>query len=108
MTLILKRARAMLPTNVILVILCSALAVACSKQAEGERCDTNNGSLDCDDGLICRSEAEGQLAIRGRGIALCCPPDDVAPSVDACRAGAQLPEEELPPAPSTDAGDGGN
>lgn len=99
----------MLPNNVILVILCSALAMGCSKQAEGERCDTNNGSLDCDDGLFCRSAADGMLAIQGRGVALCCPPDGVAPTADACRAGAQLPDEELPPVvPRLDAGDGGN
>lgn len=86
---------------------------ACGKQQQGERCDPNSGNLDCDTGLICRTA--DQLSIVGRGVALCCPPDDVTPSENACRAGAELPGEELPaeelpsPGPLLDAsaGDGG-
>jgi hypothetical protein len=80
------------------------IVTACSKQKEGERCDLNSGSPDCETGLICRSA--DQLSIQGRGVALCCPPDDVAPTVNACRAGADLPDDEMPvePAPSPDAG----
>ena len=71
---------------------CLVLVAACSKQGEGERCDLNSGNLDCDTGLVCRS-AE-QLSITGtRGVALCCPQDGVEPSVNACRAGANLPDE---------------
>jgi hypothetical protein len=82
--------------------LCTLLGVACSKQGEGERCDTNSGNLDCESGLICRGEAQE------RGVALCCPPDDTQATVDACRAGAQLPPDEgTPVTPVTDAGDGG-
>ena len=94
-------------------LLCLALLAACSKQGEGERCDLNSGNLDCDTGLICRS-AEQLSITGGRGVALCCPQDGVEPSVDACRAGANLPPDpdlrdgglgaNLPPAPATDAG----
>jgi hypothetical protein len=106
----------MLPTKVLRATFCAAfVCLACAKQAEGERCDTNSDDLDCEPGLICRSG--DQLSIEGRGVALCCPPDGVPPSVDACRAGAgdpppeELPPEELPPEepppPAVDAGDGG-
>jgi hypothetical protein len=73
-------------------LLCVALLAACSKQGEGERCDLNSGNLDCDTGLVCRS-AEQLSVTGGRGVALCCPPDDIEPSVNACRAGADLPDE---------------
>jgi hypothetical protein len=77
------------------------LATACSKQGEGERCDPNSGSLDCESGLICRSA--DQLSItQTRGVALCCPPDGVPPSVSACSAGAELPDDPGPaPGPGT-------
>jgi len=85
------------------VLLCLALGWGCSKQGEGERCDTNNLDLDCDTGLICKGEA--QLSIRGRGIALCCPATG-ASSVTACQAVAVLPPESdagaETPAPETD------
>jgi len=87
---------------------CALVLAACGKQAEGERCDINSGSLDCETGLVCRSA--DQLSIQGQGLrgwALCCPPDGVQPSVDACRAGADLPDDEdpveEPPPPAGDA-----
>jgi hypothetical protein len=81
------------------VLAFALISTACGKQAEGERCDLNSGSLDCETGLICRSA--DQLSINtGRGWALCCPPDDVQPTVEACRAGARLPDEP----DATDAG----
>jgi hypothetical protein len=87
---------------------CALILTACGKQGEGERCDVNSGSLDCDVGLVCRSA--DQLSIQGqlRGVALCCPPDDVQPNVNACRAGADLPTDDgdVPsePLPPGDAG----
>lgn len=93
---------------------CALVLTACGKQAEGERCDLNSGSNDCEAGLLCRNA--DQLSITtGRGWALCCPPDDVQPTVNACRAGADLPDDEpvnpLPtgpdastPAPAADGG----
>jgi hypothetical protein len=89
-----------------LFFLSVALLVACAKQGQGERCDLNSGNLDCETGLVCRS-AEQLSVTGGRGVALCCPPDDVEPSVNACRAGAQLPDEMLPDRPGADAGDDG-
>jgi hypothetical protein len=87
----------MLPTKIILPILCVAWLSACSEQGEGERCDTNSGSLDCASGLTCR--------LQEPGVSLCCPPNDGRPTVDACRAGAQLPpDDQPPPAPVGDAG----
>jgi hypothetical protein len=86
------------------LLLCLALGWGCAKQAEGERCDLNNGDLDCDTGLVCRGEAN--LSIKGRGIALCCPAVGDT-KVDACRATAELPDEMIPPvvpAPVPEAG----
>jgi hypothetical protein len=71
-------------------LLCLALGWGCSKQGEGERCDTNNFDIDCDTGLICKGEA--QLSIKGRGVALCCPRSGPS-SVAACQAVAVLPPE---------------
>lgn len=89
-----------LPRALGLCLIGCALALGCAKQGAGERCDLNNADLDCEPGLVCRGEA--QLSIKGRGIALCCP---IAPgtTVDACRAGPQLPPE-LPPEPVPDSG----
>ena len=78
-----------------------ALALGCAKQGAGERCDRDNADQDCEPGLVCRGES--QLSIKGRGVALCCPIAPGAPTVDACRAGSQLPSEMMPP-PSVDAG----
>jgi hypothetical protein len=103
----------MLRIHLFVALFGASLAIACSKQGEGERCDPNSGSLDCETGLICRPG--DQLSIVGRGVALCCPPDDVQPSVSACQAGAVLPPEPdagtlLPAVPGVDAatGDGGS
>lgn len=88
--------------------LCAALVGACSEQGEGERCDTNNSFLDCEPGLICRSLESLNIEGDARG-ALCCPPDGVPPSVDACRATSNIPDEpDFTPGPmAADAGDGG-
>jgi hypothetical protein len=80
-------------------IACALILTACGKQGEGARCDLNSGSLDCEAGLVCRSA--DQLSITGRGWALCCPPDDVQPTVNACRAGAELPDDMDPVTPPT-------
>ena len=88
-------------------LLCALLISACGKQGEGERCDINNSSLDCESGLRCLSG--DQLNIEnGRGVALCCPIEGIQPTVDACLAGTtQLPQDPLPPPEAPDAGDGG-
>lgn len=44
------------------------LAVACSNQAEGERCDRNNEDEDCQDGLVCTSSQ-----VLGGSADICCP-----------------------------------
>jgi hypothetical protein len=77
------------------LLLCLALGWGCAKQAEGERCDLNNGDFDCDTGLLCRGEAQLSLRGNGKGVALCCPSSGET-KVDACRATAQLPDEMLP------------
>jgi hypothetical protein len=96
----------MLRTHLFGALLGASLAMACSKQGEGERCDPNSGSLDCDTGLICRTADQLSIATGQRGVALCCPPDDVVPNVNACSAGAMLPPDDVPaePAPVVDAG----
>lgn len=61
-------------------VLGALLALGCSKQAEGERCDTNNNNEDCESGLQCTP-----LRTLGRGTvgAVCCPDND--PSVEICQ-----------------------
>ena len=90
------------------MLLALLLGSGCSKQGEGERCDINNGDIDCDTGLIC--VGQDQISITGTGVALCCPLTD--PTVDACRANMSLPPEPdagippppVPPPPGPDAG----
>lgn len=96
----------MLLHPIVRAALCATLVCACSEQGEGERCDLNSGNLDCETGLVCRGQDMLSIEGEGRGAALCCPPEGVPPSVDACRATALIPDEELPP-PMGDAGDGG-
>lgn len=87
--------------SVIAILVCAFVGAACSKQGEGERCDTSSGTFDCESGLICRSTAQGERE------ALCCPADESQTTVDACRSGAQLPPENDPPLmPVDDAGAG--
>jgi hypothetical protein len=75
----------------------------CGKQAEGERCDLNNGPNDCEPGFYCAPA--DQLSIEdGRGVALCCPIPPTQPSVDACRAGGSELPRDLDPSIE----DGGN
>lgn len=81
------------------LLLCVAFSWGCAKQAEGDRCDLNNGDLDCDTGLLCRGEADLSLRGTGKGIALCCPISSVDIKVEACRAGVPFldPAPEEPP-----------
>lgn len=81
----------MLSPHLLGVVACALLFTACGKQGEGERCDINSGRNDCETGLLCRS-AE-LIGVEGRGAALCCPPDDVPPTVTACLSGAALPDD---------------
>jgi hypothetical protein len=101
----------MLRNHLFVALLGASLAIACSKQGEGERCDPNSGSLDCESGLVCRTA--DQLNIVATGVGLCCPPDGVQSAVSACQAGAVLPREdagllaEPVPASGGDVADGG-
>ena len=77
---------------------------ACSNQAEGERCETNNNNDDCADGLVCTSGATLRT-----NEARCCPPDLATATVAVCRPPLQsLPDSAPPPdtgpPPTTDAG----
>jgi hypothetical protein len=57
----------------------------CSRQGPGERCDTANGSNDCQDGLVCVSKE----TLRGNA-SLCCPAGQIGPEsiVPGCTYGA--------------------
>jgi hypothetical protein len=59
-----------------------ALTVACSNQAEGERCDRNNEDEDCQEGLICKSSQE-----LGGSADICCPKEEGASEIAACIRG---------------------
>src|SRR5262245_28080806 len=53
---------------------------ACSRQKEGERCDVNSESDDCESSLVCTPR--DQLA--GRGVDRCCPPPERTPTDSRC------------------------
>ena len=89
-------------------LLSASLLSGCSKQGEGERCDLNSGSLDCESGLICTPADDLNVPGEGRGVALCCPVDTIQQTVDACRAGSDLPVDPNDPEDPVDAGDGGS
>lgn len=77
-----------------LVVLAAACLLACSQQAEGDRCDPLNGDDDCESGLTCQA-IEGRGA-DGRPLNLCCPADPRLITESAC----------IPGQPSVDAGSG--
>src|SRR4051812_9040304 len=67
----------------------------CSNQGEGQPCDTNNGSDDCDTGLVCTSKAQ-----LNRNTDLCCP---LGPAtVASCNKGGAMttPDGSTPDAGS--------
>lgn len=51
-------------------------AAACSKQGQGDRCNSSNASNDCEDGLVCQ-EPLGGVQI--------CDPDPAAPAEYNCQ-----------------------
>lgn len=90
----------MLRSHVFGFVAAICLSIGCGKQAEGERCDLANASLDCEPGLVCRDASDLGLGAEGdlQRSALCCPPaDGTTPTVDVCRGEATLPQEESPP-----------
>ena len=55
---------------------------SCGKQAEGQRCDTNAGSSDCEGSLVCTSkDTLGTLSD------ICCPPEGTPATDLACAGG---------------------
>jgi hypothetical protein len=70
--------------SVVALVLVSASA--CSDQAEGERCDQQNGSNDCSAGLVCTPVPQSLKAPAGASI--CCPPPGTSATVAACRTGS--------------------
>jgi len=69
--------RSRLGFSLVATLALAAFAGACSNQGEGERCDKDNGNLDCQSGLICRRIGAAKYD-------LCCPTADQTPSVPAC------------------------
>ena len=84
------------------VALVSALSVgACSNQGEGERCDNRGdhaGDDECQDGLKCLLVGSSSIPTENYR---CCPADQTAPTVAACKVGqppVPVREAGLPPA----------
>ena len=79
------------------------LFVACSNNAEGERCDQladNGGNDDCQDGLVCTSKTD----LNGASSDLCCPPDRTTALTPQCQiAHAPVGGDAAPPPPPGDA-----
>ena len=76
------------------------LFVACSNNAEGERCDqlsSNGGNDDCQDGLICTSKTD----LNGASSDLCCPQNRTTATTPQCQiAHAPVGGDAAPPPPS--------
>jgi hypothetical protein len=68
---------------------CSLFAAGCANQTEGERCDTVNGSADCETGLYCKPL--GYIA--GASQNLCCPISGPV-TVAACNASGGAPPSD--------------
>ena len=66
---------------------------ACSKQVEGERCETANGNNDCDPGLYCVQRECCSDTI-------CCPAERSAATTSECKGAATTPTD----AATTDTG----
>lgn len=79
-------------------LIAGALFVACSNQAEGERCDPRFGNDDCKDGLVCKRATE-----LGGLYDLCCPATGA--NVAECRRSISTDGGDLP-APDATTTDG--
>jgi hypothetical protein len=83
-----------------------AIVTACSNQAEGERCDFENGNDDCQEGLVC---VESRELVQGVNQGdRCCPVDRTKATHPACKIGATIGTDATPPpdtgpAPTSDA-----
>lgn len=85
--------------------------VACSNQAEGDRCQTANGNDDCQDGLICL--ASTQVNTNYNSADRCCPVDRATATHPACTllqnpvAGDSAPPADTGPVDTDSGGDTG-
>lgn len=94
------------PLGIVAALFLIAAAPGCSRQAEGDRCDSQNGNADCEDGLVCRTA--GSLNAPSD---VCCPATGEATTA-ACRGQSQagldagIPDTGAPQpdAATTDAG----
>jgi hypothetical protein len=68
------------------------MATNCTSQGEGERCNYEHGSLDCEEGLTCKQVFVNALHY------ICCPVPPARVNVQACNAASG------PPAGSSDGG----
>jgi hypothetical protein len=74
----MKRARRNRFASVVsLLVVGGWIALACSNQGEGERCELRNGNDDCQDGLICNPT-------QYQGSHRCCPVDSATATHPAC------------------------
>jgi hypothetical protein len=66
---------------------------ACASQSEGERCDTNSGSDDCETGLVCTPASQLAVGAKQNNATwgLCCPVDKTRQPVEACFAASSTP-----------------
>lgn len=71
-----------------------AALAACSNQAEGERCEIDNGNDDCQDGLVC-------TPIANQNGARCCPPDRAQATTGVCQQQVQVPNGDAEPSADT-------
>ncbi|MBK8258228.1 MAG: hypothetical protein IPK82_36865 [Polyangiaceae bacterium] len=65
---------------VLFAVSVSALIPGCDKQGEGERCDRENGDLDCASPLVCT-----QGFVLGQTSDVCCPGDLASATAPECK-----------------------
>ncbi len=83
MAFLVSRSALFRSLGVVIALSLVAAAPGCSRQAEGDRCDSQNGNADCEDGRVCRTA--GSLNAPSD---VCCPATGEATTA-ACRGQSQ-------------------
>ena len=80
----------------VVVALAASLWGGCTTHGDGGRCDSKNGSADCDNGLVCTRAQEILLPEGGVSQSdICCPQDrSTAPPGDICANNPITPGSE--------------
>lgn len=87
----------------LLLALSLNVALACTRQGEGERCISGNNESDCEGSLVCVQADELQIRETDR----CCPPEGESISDERCLRRGSSPGTTSGGGPAPDAGSEG-